>query len=126
MIDDDEAPAASRRGHIIRLALFGAFLLALFYLVAVTRVVDVENVRRTVAATGPLAPLTYVVVSAGLGAILAFNTVQLVDQDRAFWRFLGLRMVLVVRAFGGPFEHFAFDYAWVGAESTCGVDAAAQ
>ncbi len=34
--------------------LFAAFLLGLFYLVAVTRVVDVEDVRRTVAATGPL------------------------------------------------------------------------
>ena len=48
----------------MRLALFAAFLLGLFYLVAVTRVVDVEDVRRTVAATGPVAPLTYVVVSA--------------------------------------------------------------
>ena len=41
----------------------------MFYLVAVTRVVDVEEVRRAVAATGPVAPLTYVVVSAVLGAI---------------------------------------------------------
>jgi hypothetical protein len=35
-------------------------------------------------------------------------------------------MVLVVRAFGGPFEDFALDDAWVGANSACGVDPALQ
>ena len=69
MTTSDEASAPARRRHIVRLAVFAAFLLGLFYLVAVTRVVDVEEVRRTVAATGPAAPLTYVVVSAVLGAI---------------------------------------------------------
>ena len=33
-------------------------------------------------------------------------------------------MVLVVRAFGGPFQNFAFDDARVGAKSACGVDSA--
>ena len=94
MIDDDEAPAASRRGHIIRLALFGAFLLALFYLVAVTRVVDVENVRRTVAATGPLAPLTYVVVSAGLGAIFVPGPILAAGSGLLFGPVLGLLVTL--------------------------------
>ena len=51
----------------MRLAVFAAFLLGLFYLVAVARIIDVEQVRRLVAATGPAAPLTYVVVSAVLG-----------------------------------------------------------
>jgi hypothetical protein len=35
-------------------------------------------------------------------------------------------MVLMVRAFGGPLEDFAFDDAWVGAKSACGVDPALQ
>ena len=35
-------------------------------------------------------------------------------------------MVLVVPAFGCPFENFAFDDAGVGAESACWVDAAQQ
>ena len=50
MTDSDASPATTRRRHILRLALFAGFLLGLFYLVAVTRVVDVEGVRRTVAA----------------------------------------------------------------------------
>ncbi len=68
MIDEDPA-APSRRRHIVRLAVFAAFLFVLFYLVAVARVVDVDTVRRAVAATGPVAPLTYVAVSSALGAI---------------------------------------------------------
>jgi hypothetical protein len=52
------------------------------------------------------------------------NTVQLVDEDCAFGRLLWLRMVLVVKAFGGPFQDFAFDHARVGAEPACGVDSA--
>ena len=59
----------TRRRHILRLVLFAAFLLGLFYLVAVTGAVDVEHVRRTVAAAGPAAPLVYVVVSGLLGAV---------------------------------------------------------
>lgn len=49
--------------------MFATFLLGLFYVVGVTRVVDVDDVRRAVEATGPAAPLTYVVVSAALGAV---------------------------------------------------------
>ena len=46
----------SRRPHIIRLAVFAAFLVVLFYLLAVKHVVNIEDVRRSVKATGPLAP----------------------------------------------------------------------
>ncbi|OBF92510.1 hypothetical protein A5790_13565 [Mycobacterium sp. 852002-51152_SCH6134967] len=60
---------ATRRWHILRLVLFAAFLLGLFYLVAVSGVVDVDHVRHTVASTGPIAPLVYVVVSGLLGAV---------------------------------------------------------
>ena len=52
MTDSEGSSATSRRRHILRLALFAAFLLGLFYLVAVTRIVEVEDLRRTVAATG--------------------------------------------------------------------------
>ena len=69
MSDSGPPPPTSRRRHVVRLVLFVAVLLGLFYLVAVTRIVDVDDVRRVIAATGPAAPLTYVVVSALLGAI---------------------------------------------------------
>ncbi|KUI28916.1 hypothetical protein AU196_14500 [Mycobacterium sp. IS-1742] len=59
----------SRRRHIARLALFAALVSVVFYLVAVERVIDVDAVRGAVASTGPVAPLTYVVVSAALGAL---------------------------------------------------------
>jgi uncharacterized membrane protein YdjX (TVP38/TMEM64 family) len=74
MVDDSspDSPAESshtpRRRHIVRLVVFVVCVFGLFYLVAVQRVVDVEEVRRAVAATGPAAPLIYVVVSAALGA----------------------------------------------------------
>ena len=55
--------------HILRLGVFAAFLLTLFYLVAVARVVDVRGVRDAVAATGPVAPLAYLAASAVLAAI---------------------------------------------------------
>ena len=61
-------PQDSRWPHILRLALFAAFLLTLFYLVAVRRVIDIEAVRGTVAATGPLAPLLYIPAGALLAA----------------------------------------------------------
>jgi len=69
MVDNASPSTGSRWPHVIRLALFAAFLLGLFYLVAVARVIDVQQVRDAVAATGPVAPLTYVVVSAALGAV---------------------------------------------------------
>ncbi len=50
--------------------MFVASLGVLFYLVAVRQVVDVGYIRGLVESTGPLAPLTYVVVSASLGAVL--------------------------------------------------------
>lgn len=64
-----DAVPVSRWPHIIRLAVLAAFLLTLFYLVAVARIVDLEAVRYAITATGPAAPLLYVIVSAGLGAV---------------------------------------------------------
>ena len=62
-------PAPSRRRHILRLALFVAFLLTLFYLVAIRRVVEIEVLRNAIAEAGPIAPLLYIVVAALLAAI---------------------------------------------------------
>jgi uncharacterized membrane protein YdjX (TVP38/TMEM64 family) len=90
----DTSPAMSRRRHIVRLALFAAFLLGLFYLVAVTHVVDVEDVRRTVAATGPAAPLAYVVVSALLGAIFVPGPILAAGSGLLFGPVLGLFVTL--------------------------------
>ncbi|MCV7152546.1 TVP38/TMEM64 family protein [Mycolicibacterium pyrenivorans] len=70
MVDSEGTPQTSRRRHVARLALFVGLLAALFYLVAVQQVIDVEYVRGLVASTGALAPLTYVVVSSALGAVL--------------------------------------------------------
>lgn len=94
MTDDDGLRATSRRRHIVRLAVFAAFLLGLFYLVAVTRVIDVEDVRRTVAATGPAAPLTYVVVSAVLGAIFVPGPILAAGSGVLFGPVLGLFVTL--------------------------------
>ena len=64
MSDIEEPSPVSRRRHIVRLAVVVAFLLGLFFLVAIARVIDVEAVRNVVAATGPAAPVAYVVASA--------------------------------------------------------------
>jgi uncharacterized membrane protein YdjX (TVP38/TMEM64 family) len=69
MADDTDPPATRRWPHILRLSLFVAFLLSLFYLVAVSRAINVGQVRDAVAATGPVAPLVYVAVSAALAAV---------------------------------------------------------
>ena len=94
MTDSDTSSGASRRRHILRLALFAAFLLGLFYLVAVTRVIDVEDVRRTVAATGPAAPLTYVAVSAMLGALFVPGPILAAGSGVLFGPVLGLFVTL--------------------------------
>lgn len=69
MAENNDPPVARRWPHILRLALFVAFLLGLFYLVAVSRIIDVEQIRDAVASTGPLAPLVYLAISALLAAV---------------------------------------------------------
>ncbi|MCV7224923.1 TVP38/TMEM64 family protein [Mycolicibacterium komossense] len=90
----DGSPAISRRRHIVRLALFVAFLLGLFYLVAVTRVIDVDDVRNTVAATGPLAPVTYVAFSAVLGALFVPGPILAAGSGVLFGPVLGTFVTL--------------------------------
>ena len=78
----------------MRLALSAAFLFGLFYLVAVTRVIDVDDVRRAVAATGPAAPLTYVVVSAVLGAVFVPGPILAAGSGVLFGPVLGVFVTL--------------------------------
>jgi uncharacterized membrane protein YdjX (TVP38/TMEM64 family) len=85
---------SSRRWHIVRLAAFAAFLVALFYLVAVSRIIDVEDVRRTVTATGPLAPVAYIVVSAALGAVFVPGPILAAGSGLLFGPVLGLVVTL--------------------------------
>ncbi len=93
MTNPDASPTARWR-HVVRLAAFAAFLVGLFYLVAVTRVVDVEEVRRTVAATGPAAPLAYVVVSAVLGAVFVPGPILAAGSGMLFGPVLGTFVTL--------------------------------
>jgi uncharacterized membrane protein YdjX (TVP38/TMEM64 family) len=84
----------SRRRHIVRLGVFAGFLLGMFYLVAVARVVDVEEARRAVSATGPAAPLTYVVVSAVLGALFVPGSILAAGSGILFGPILGIFVTL--------------------------------
>ncbi|OBH05364.1 TVP38/TMEM64 family protein [Mycobacterium sp. E1747] len=99
-MDDSEgnsAPTpepASRRAHIVRLGVFVAFLLLMFYLVAIARVVHVEEVRRVVSATGPAAPPTYVVASAVLGAVFVPGSVLAAASGLLFGPLLGIFVTL--------------------------------
>ncbi len=97
MTDDvsaDLPPAPSRRPHIVRLAVFAAFLLGLWFLVAVVRVVDVGDIRGAIAATGPAAPLVYVAVSAALGAIFVPGPLLAAGSGFLFGPILGTFVTL--------------------------------
>ncbi|MDG5485339.1 TVP38/TMEM64 family protein [Mycolicibacterium gadium] len=94
MSDIEEPPPASRRRHIVRLAVVVAFLLGLFYLVAIARVIDVEAVRGAVAATGPAAPVAYVVASALLGAVFVPGPILAAGSGVLFGPVLGLFVTL--------------------------------
>ncbi len=90
----DSSPPASRQPHVVRLAVFAVFLVAMFYLLAVKHVVDIEDVRRTVKATGPAAPLTYIVTSAVLGAIFVPGPILAASSGLLFGPALGVFVTL--------------------------------
>ena len=94
MDDNDGSAPPSRRRHVVRLVVFAGFLAAMFYLVAVARVIDVEEVRRVVSATGPAAPLTYVVVSAVLGALFVPGPILAAASGLLFGPVLGIFVTL--------------------------------
>ncbi|OBF56434.1 hypothetical protein A5756_11525 [Mycobacterium sp. 852002-53434_SCH5985345] len=89
-----DAQPASRRTHIVRLAVFVVFLLVLFYLVAVARIINIEEVRRVVSATGPAAPVTYVAVSAVLGALFVPGSILAAASGLLFGPVLGVFVTL--------------------------------
>lgn len=89
-----DLPAVSRRPHIIRLAIFAAFLLVLFYLVAIRHVIDIEAVRRTVADAGPLAPLVYIPVSALLATMFVPGPLLAAGSGVLFGPVLGTLVTL--------------------------------
>ncbi|HVQ98279.1 MAG TPA: TVP38/TMEM64 family protein [Mycobacterium sp.] len=94
MVDSNGSAEPSRRRHIVRLAVFTGFLVALFYLLAVRHVIDVQAVRRTVSATGPAAPLTYVVVSAVLGAVFVPGPILAASSGVLFGPLVGVLVTL--------------------------------
>ncbi|MFI6040476.1 TVP38/TMEM64 family protein [Nocardia sp. NPDC051321] len=92
MTDDSSQP--SRWRHGARLALCIVFLLGMFYLVAVVRVIDIERVRDMIAATGPAAPLVYALVSALLGAILVPGPILAAGSGLLFGPLVGTFVTL--------------------------------
>ncbi|WP_167100451.1 TVP38/TMEM64 family protein [Mycobacterium sp. DL592] len=92
--DGRDRPPVRRWPHILRLALFVAVLLTVFYLVAVSRVIDVEQVRDAVAATGPAAPLAYLLVSAVLAAIFVPGPLLAAGSGFLFGPLLGTFVTL--------------------------------
>ena len=123
----------SRRPHVIRLAVFVAFLVVLFYLLAVKHVVNIEDVRRWVKATGPLAPFAYIVLSAALGAIFVPGPILAASSGLLFGPLLGVFVTLgatvgtaVVAAFLGRRAGRDSARALLGAERADRLDALIQ
>jgi len=102
------ATPANRGGHILRLSLFVAVLLVLFYLVAVERMIDVDAVRRAIAQSGPLAPLVYIAISAVLAAIFVPGPLLAAGSGLLFGPVLGLGVTLASTATTATIA------AWVG------------
>src|SRR6188472_4197447 len=94
MSNIEESPPTSRRRHIVRLAVVVTFLLGMFYLVAIARAIDVEAVRGAVAATGPAAPVAYVVASVLLGAAFVPGPILAAGSGVLFGPVLGLFVTL--------------------------------
>lgn len=92
------APTGGRRRHILRLAVFVAFLLLLFYLVAVKHVVDIEAVRAGIAQAGPVAPLAYIAASAVLASIFVPGPLLAAGSGLLFGPALGTLVTLASSA----------------------------
>ncbi|MEV6279853.1 TVP38/TMEM64 family protein [Nocardia sp. NPDC051832] len=94
MTDNDDLATDRRWRHGARLAVYAAFLLGMFYLVAVARVIDIDAVRAAIEATGPAAPLVYVAVSALLGAALVPGPILAGGSGLLFGPLLGTFVTL--------------------------------
>jgi len=78
----------------VRLAVFAGFLVVMFYLVAVARVIDIDEVRHAISATGPAAPLVYAVVSAILGSLFVPGAILAAGSGILFGPVLGIFVTL--------------------------------
>lgn len=94
MTDSVDIPLGSRRKHVLRLAVFAAFLFAMFYLVAVKHLIDIEAVRATILKTGPLAPLLYIPMSALLASIFVPGPLLAAGSGLLFGPVLGTVVTL--------------------------------
>lgn len=83
-----------RRTHIVRLALLAVFLLGLWYLIGIARILDLGEIRDAVASTGPAAPLVYVVVSAVLGSLFVPGPLLAAGSGLLFGPVLGTFVTL--------------------------------
>jgi len=94
--DGEDLPSAppSRRPHIIRLAVFAAFLAVMFYLVAVEHVIDIEAVRAAITKAGPVAPLVYIPVSAVLASMFVPGPLLAAGSGLLFGPALGTLVTL--------------------------------
>lgn len=71
-----------------------AFLLGLWYLIGVARILDIEDIRDVVASSGPAAPLVYVVVSAVLGSLFVPGPLLAAGSGLLFGPVLGTFVTL--------------------------------
>ena len=133
MTDIEDSPAGSRRKHILRLAIFAAFLAVMFYLVVVQHVIDIESVRAAVAKAGPAAPLLYIPVSAILASIFVPGPLLAAGRGLLFGPVLGTVVTLcsaaltaTIAAFVGRRAGRDSARALVGAEWAGRIDAQIQ
>lgn len=133
MTDSAEAVTGSRRKHVLRLAIFAVFLFAMFYLVAVKHVIDIEAVRAQILKAGPLAPLLYIPMSAILASIFVPGPLLAAGSGLLFGPALGTVVTLcsaaltaTIAAFFGRRAGRDSARALVGAEWAGRIDAQIQ
>ena len=83
-----------RRAHLVRLAILAALLFGLWYLIGIRGVLDIDDIRSAVAATGPAAPLVYVLVSAVLGSIFVPGPILAAGSGLLFGPLVGVFVTL--------------------------------
>jgi len=126
--DDGVYGPPSSRPHILRLLVFAAFLLVMFYLVGVRRVIDIDTVRSAIAEAGPVAPLVYIPASAVLAAIFVPGPLLAAGSGMLFGPTLGTAVTLcstaltaTIAAFIGRRAGRDSARALVGAEWACRI-----
>lgn len=120
----------ARWPHVARLAVFAAFLLTLFYFVAIRRVLDIDALRDAVARAGPVAPLLYIVAAALLASIFVPGPLLAAGSGVLFGPVLGTFVTLgstmttaVIAAFVGRRAGRDSARALIGDERAARIDA---